>query len=94
VRDQAEQREEQRREQWDQQVAWLKDEIATAAESCKQHNRAIDLEWEAVHNSTTPQQAHEAMMAVCQHCEQVPVQCRAGIARPTARDRPAMKTSM
>ena len=71
ARNQAEQREDQRRDQWDQQVAWLKEEITREAESSRQHNQAIDLEWEAVHNSITPQQAHEAMLAARKHCEQV-----------------------
>ncbi|GAB4823123.1 hypothetical protein N2152v2_010169 [Parachlorella kessleri] len=71
ARNQAEQREDQRRDQWDQQVAWLKEEITREAESSRQHNQAIDLEWEAVHNSITPQPAHEAMLAARKHCEQV-----------------------
>lgn len=71
VRDEAERREEQQREAWDQQAAWLREEIAAESESCKQHTRAIDLEWEAVQNAATPQQARGAMAVVRQHCEQV-----------------------
>ena len=71
VREAAEAREDEQREAWEQQGAWLKGEIATEAESCRQHNRAIDLEWEGVHNATTPQAAHDAMLAVRAHCDQV-----------------------
>lgn len=73
LRDRAEQREDARREQWGQAAEALRAQVAAEAEACKEHNRAIDLEWENVHNSTTPQAAAEAMAAVQQHCEQVGV---------------------
>lgn len=70
-REQAERREEQRKEQWDQQEFCLKDEVASELEMSKEQNREIDLEWEAVQNAITHQQAFAAMTVVQQHCEQV-----------------------